>query len=62
MKAKDILWGICSVAILATAWGIRLTHSHMTETELFVNFWYVWLILAGLVASMYYLTAERKKQ
>lgn len=23
--------------------GIRFTHSHLTETELFFKFWYVWL-------------------
>ena len=26
--------------------GIRFTHLHLTETELFFKFWYVWLWIA----------------
>ena len=51
MKSKNRKKPYLLVAVNLTIFtciifGIRFTHLHLTETELFFKFWYVWLWIA----------------
>lgn len=49
---------LVSLAVLATDISVRLMHSHLTETELFLQYWYVW-VLSAVLAVFALLLFER---
>ena len=46
VKFRYILSVLCTIVVVATAMAIRLSNPAMTETQLLMNFWWAWILLA----------------
>lgn len=48
----------CFILTALIALLVRFSHPTMTETQLLLNFWYVWFVLAGLCIAGAVLTEK----
>jgi hypothetical protein len=52
-KKPYLLVAVNLIIFTCIIFSIRFIHSHLTETELFFKFWYVWLFcVIGIVITL----------
>jgi uncharacterized membrane protein len=49
------------VAFFGAVVGSRFANPHMTETELFLSFWYIWLIALPVGIALWFLIDSATK-
>lgn len=45
---RHVAIAMCFMSMIAILFAVRLSHPEMTETQLLVSFWYIWIIVFGL--------------
>jgi len=53
MKFKNILYYIVVLIIIGYGIFLRFTNIDMTETRLFITFWWQWLLMFALLFASY---------
>lgn len=48
-KRDGVIAGICLAVVFLVMVVVRFSNPSMTETQLFMTFWWLWLALVGVV-------------